>query len=582
MIQIRSLAAVVLAALVAAPVASAARIQLDAGAHLPPLSSEVAWSADEGALLAEAHPMSPRLSAEGLQVEIAGEGLLRVSALRVGPLARGERPWLAPAQHRPLVAELLGAWEGTEEQFTLRGDGVKHDLVLRAEAVAALRGGPLVATWRLDLPPATQLSLEGRSGAVLRDLDGRFLARFPLPVVADAADTHPRGDAASFELRVSGAVAELDVVVDAAWLHDPARSFPLLVDPTISLQPLDETRTGFVTETGARSEDAIVAGSLALIGFGSDVRGFAQFDTSAIPDDALITSVTLQTWLANHDNPPDTAMPTVFDIRPLDVDVDSPALDVHAAIGPVFAPAPYVNTAVLRTGADFCAEAFEYREYELGPAAAADLESQLAGDRFAVGFVADSSPDPLFAHVDLIGFSEDVAGAFGCAEDTVPGGRMTLVVEYETESVCTPRNHGYWHRYCLGQGVIDPGRHGRGKGPGPKKRHDDLPAGLLAVADAALSDHGLGACQALDEGPFSDARLAALRELATLELNLAANLLERSCPVELAPVDEREGLTVDDAILRMEELLDDGSDRALHDARWIGEHVANGEALVRE
>ena len=144
---------------------------------------------------------------------------------------------------------------------------------------------------------------------------------------------------------------------------------------------------------------------------------------------------------------------------------------------------------------------------------------------------------------------------------------------------CRPRNHGYWHRYCLGTDAIDPGRHGRGQGPGPRNGSEDLPPGLLATVDGKLAVHGLEGCQALDEGPFSDPRLAALRELATLEFNLGAGWLNLSCPIELRPVVEDEGLTVRDALDLIAARLADGSDEALREARWIGEHVANGEAL---
>ena len=97
-----------------------------------------------------------------------------------------------------------------------------------------------------------------------------------------------------------------------------------------------------------------------------------------------------------------------------------------------------------------------------------------------------------------------------------------------------------------------------------------------------MASHGLTACQALDEGPFSDPRLAALRELATMELNMAAGLLKSSCPVELRPVVDDDGLTVADAVSHVLMRLSDGSPEALREARWIGEHVVNGEALVRE
>lgn len=149
-------------------------------------------------------------------------------------------------------------------------------------------------------------------------------------------------------------------------------------------------------------------------------------------------------------------------------------------------------------------------------------------------------------------------------------------------AACTPRNHGPWHRFCLGSDEIAPGRRGRGGGPGPAPLHGDLGDGIVGRVDAALASHGVGACAALDEGPFSDERQAALRELATVHFNLAAGLLSRSCPVELHPVVSAEDLTVADAIRLIDERLADGSRRALREARWIGEHVVNGEALTSD
>jgi hypothetical protein len=146
---------------------------------------------------------------------------------------------------------------------------------------------------------------------------------------------------------------------------------------------------------------------------------------------------------------------------------------------------------------------------------------------------------------------------------------------------CTPRDHGYWHRACLGTDTIDPGRNGHGNGPPPIADFANFPPYLLARVNAAMAPYGLTGCQALDEGSFSDPRLAALRELATLQFNKAAGWLASTCPVELHPVVDDEGLTVRDAIRLIQERLADGSDEALREARWIGEHVANGEALIR-
>jgi hypothetical protein len=580
--------ALALASLGAAGTALAGKravLRLDVAAPLPDLPDDVAWAVADGVLdavelTAAGHPLAPVLTPDSVRVDLPGTGPLVVHSLGAGQLPRGETLVLSAGDDAPRVATFHETWASVDERYTLTADGVKHDVVVHEAAARALAGTDLRLSWLFELPDGVVLALEPRAGAVLRDETGRFLARVPEPVVADTPGGHWRGDVARLELQSLGADAVLEIVVPAEWMASPERRFPVLVDPTISLQPLDATRTGSVTELGVRLEDPIVSGSLALLGFGSDVRGFAQFDTSAIPDEATIIDVQIHCWSANHENPGLPSAPKSLALQQVLSSIDVPNPDLHLAIGPMFGGVPYISSFLDLTGPDFCPDAFIVRDYPLGAQAAADLQALLPLDRFTVGFVSDASSDPLFAHVDYIGYTEYVVG-LGC-EGPLPDSRMTLVVEYEADAGCTPHGHGYWHRYCLGADVIDPGRHGDGNGPGPQGRHADLPAGLLAAADAAMAPHGLTACQALDEGPLSDPLLAALRELATIHLNLAAGLLTRTCPVELHPVDDSEDLVVANAIALMEERIADGSVEALHEARWIGEHVVNREALVRQ
>lgn len=146
---------------------------------------------------------------------------------------------------------------------------------------------------------------------------------------------------------------------------------------------------------------------------------------------------------------------------------------------------------------------------------------------------------------------------------------------------CEPRNHGFWHRACLGWDAIDPGRNGGGNGPGPSPQTEGFDPSLDGAVDVALASYGVGGCESLDDGPFSDERLAALRELATLQFNLKSKILSLSCPVELEPVFAGDDLTVADALAQMNALLALGDEDSAKDARWIGEHVNNGEALIR-
>jgi len=280
--------------------------------------------------------------------------------------------------------------------------------------------------------------------------------------------------------------------------------------------------------------------------------------------------------VANHDNPGDPAVPTYFQINPTLERASAPGVALHAAIGDILSPR-YFGDTINPTGPDFCPAAFQLFQFDLGSNAIQDLIDRLPDDWFTVGVVSDVTNNPAFSHIDYIGYPEEVLG-IGCPTTSFPGSRISLLVEVNVE--CAPRNHGYWHRYCLGQGSVAPGRNGGGNGPGPKKEHMALPVGLESEANGAMLAYGMTACEAIDAGS-TDKLHAALRELGTAHLNKAAGLLSRGCEVELHPIDDTPGLTVGDAMDMMEARIIVGSSRALKEARWIGEHVVNREALVK-
>ena len=105
------------------------------------------------------------------------------------------------------------------------------------------------------------------------------------------------------------------------------------------------------------------------------------------------------------------------------------------------------------------------------------------------------------------------AGADEAPDDLGP-------LEFEEDCVCIPRNHGFWHRYCLGTDTIDPGRRGKGEGPGSQiPAASAFPPDLTDRVDAQMARYGVEGCQALDEGSFSDKKNAALREMAVMHFN---------------------------------------------------------------
>ena len=57
-----------------------------------------------------------------------------------------------------------------------------------------------------------------------------------------------------------------------------------------------------------------------------------------------------------------------------------------------------------------CVDAYRLFLYDLGTAADANLEARLPSDQFTLGFRSEVRDDPVFDHIDYIGYPEQVDG----------------------------------------------------------------------------------------------------------------------------------------------------------------------------
>jgi RHS repeat-associated protein len=114
--------------------------------------------------------------------------------------------------------------------------------------------------------------------------------------------------------------------VDSAWLHDPARSFPVFVDPTLTIQPdtLDTTfEANCATCTGfVRTDGRMLIGTDSTIAY----REALQFDLSSIPAGVSVTSASLGVFY-------DQACIAVSGNKPLCAGLNH-QIDAHQMTGP--------------------------------------------------------------------------------------------------------------------------------------------------------------------------------------------------------------------------------------------------------
>jgi hypothetical protein len=117
--------------------------------------------------------------------------------------------------------------------------------------------------------------------------------------------------------------------------------------------------------------------------------------------------------------------------------------------------------------------------------------------------------------------------------NTTPG-TSTLTA---TDCFCepNPRSQGYWHRQCLGAGLINPGRQGQGRGPEEPLEADFVKV-LLPDVNRRLQDRifQFATCQdGIETEPPSDSCEKAIKQYASMYLNIESRSLQRVCEIDV-------------------------------------------------
>ncbi len=171
------------------------------------------------------------------------------------------------------------AWRDTSLNLISRRNGLKEDLVLASPAA------PDRFVFPLKLK-GLAASIDAKGDVVYRDESGAERARTPHGFMADAKVDPRSGEPATslgvhFALIPSKGRTALEVTLDRAWLNDPARAYPVTVDPEfITATAADDTyvMSGFSRDNSSDTE--LKVGTYdggAHIG-----RAYLHFDTSAI------------------------------------------------------------------------------------------------------------------------------------------------------------------------------------------------------------------------------------------------------------------------------------------------------------
>ena len=208
-----------------------------------------------------AAPVESRLAARanaGELARIAFDGAHVLSYGLAGAAA-------SPGEAHGATATYRGVLPDTDLELTAQGTGVKETLVLRTPAA------PRTYVFPLALKGLHATNAGGR--IVLTDTKGHERAVIPAGSMTDAADDPATSTGVTYRLVTERGRPALKVTLDETWLRDPARRYPVRMDPSVE----QGTADGAMIVHGGSSRGG---GSELLVGRqgGESAASYLKFD----------------------------------------------------------------------------------------------------------------------------------------------------------------------------------------------------------------------------------------------------------------------------------------------------------------
>ncbi|HEY6797924.1 MAG TPA: DNRLRE domain-containing protein, partial [Kineosporiaceae bacterium] len=193
-------------------------------------------------------------------------------------------------------AEEAGADASAAAAVTYRATaaGVKESIRLD-EAPA----GAVAFSYALSMSPGLRPVVNEAGGLDILDGSGAPVFRVPAGIMLDSSAEQAVSTQVAYRLSQSAAGWRLLVVPDAGWLADPARVYPVVVDPSVLV--LQEkiadcwvSSTNTATSHCDATADVLRAGVMST---GEKRRSLLRFDLSGVPANASVSAATLSLYM---------------------------------------------------------------------------------------------------------------------------------------------------------------------------------------------------------------------------------------------------------------------------------------------
>ncbi len=191
------------------------------------------------------------------------------------------------------VASYEQAGDQAVFEFTGLANGLKENIELAGPSA------PSTHHFSIGASVGVSPSLVGDGSIEFRDENGEVVAEMPAPFMFDDAGVMAPPDAAIYRVESDGPQAwKLTVAADPQWLQAPERSWPVILDPSVTIPSPSLDCLVYNYDNTARCGSAgfpFMAAKATYLNSAPDeiFRTLLRFNISSIPNEAVLTSAAL-------------------------------------------------------------------------------------------------------------------------------------------------------------------------------------------------------------------------------------------------------------------------------------------------
>lgn len=217
-----------------------------------------------------------------------------LAGTKVGVGIDGESRPLEPKIERDSVT-YPGAWDGADLSYQVTRGSLKEKITLAVP--------PKNATYRFSLDldgVVARAHPDGSIGFFRANADGLPLYVMPRPFMFDASEKS-YSEKVSQTVEQQGSKITVTVRADQEWLAAPQRKYPVVIDPTISIEPTSNTGQDaqIWSDTPTRNDGADYRLSVGTDNTGI-ARSLVKFDMSVVPPGTSLASAKLRMYYDNE------------------------------------------------------------------------------------------------------------------------------------------------------------------------------------------------------------------------------------------------------------------------------------------